>query len=107
MSCRTILATGTSADAQLKIYQQTCDRGADGKRSLAAVNEWLADTTLERDQSDLLLPTPKAEPRDSCAVAKLATRPKRTVSPDASTLTPTGLAMLQPMAVPAGSAQGM
>ena len=47
--CRAIVAEGTSADAQLKVYRQARDRGAERGEALAAVSEWLAETTLERD----------------------------------------------------------
>ena len=54
VGCSAIVAIGTSADAQLRVYQQGRNRGADGRQSLAAVNEWLAETTLGR--KDLGLP---------------------------------------------------
>jgi carboxylate-amine ligase len=47
--CLAIVAEGTSADAQLKVYRQARDRGAERGEALAAVSEWLAETTLERD----------------------------------------------------------
>jgi glutamate---cysteine ligase / carboxylate-amine ligase len=46
--CRAIVAGGTSADAQLTVYRQARDKGADREEALAAVSEWLAETTLER-----------------------------------------------------------
>jgi hypothetical protein len=42
------VAGGTSADAQLTVYRQARDKGADREEALAAVSEWLAETTLER-----------------------------------------------------------
>ncbi len=44
--CRTIVANGTSADAQLAIYKEesSCD-GADA--ALHAVARWIAATTLK------------------------------------------------------------
>jgi glutamate---cysteine ligase / carboxylate-amine ligase len=49
--CRTIVANGTSADAQLAVYRQARDKGAEREEALAAVSEWLAKTTLGRDDS--------------------------------------------------------
>jgi glutamate---cysteine ligase / carboxylate-amine ligase len=49
--CRTIVADGTSADAQLAVYRQARDKGAEREEALAAVSEWLAKTTLGRDDS--------------------------------------------------------
>ncbi len=42
--CRAIVSSGTSADAQLKVFQAHEQRGADC--AFKAVAEWLADTTL-------------------------------------------------------------
>ena len=47
--CRDIAADGTSADAQLRVYRQARDKGAEREEALAAVSEWLAETTLGRD----------------------------------------------------------
>ncbi len=47
--CRAIVAKGTSADAQLAVYRRTRDTGAERDEALTAVNQWLAETTLERD----------------------------------------------------------
>jgi glutamate---cysteine ligase / carboxylate-amine ligase len=49
LACRTIVANGTSADAQLAVYRQARDKGAAREEALAAVNEWLAKATLGRD----------------------------------------------------------
>ena len=48
VGCSAIVAIGTSADAQLRVYQQGRNRGADGRQSLAAVNEWGNNTRAER-----------------------------------------------------------
>ena len=47
--CRAIVANGTSADAQLAVYRQARDKGAEREEALAAVSEWLAQTTLGQD----------------------------------------------------------
>jgi glutamate---cysteine ligase / carboxylate-amine ligase len=47
--CRAIVADGTSADAQLTVYRQARDKGAEREEALAAVSEWLTETTLGRD----------------------------------------------------------
>jgi glutamate---cysteine ligase / carboxylate-amine ligase len=44
--CRAIVANGTSADAQLTVYRQAREKGAKREEALAAVCEWLAQTTL-------------------------------------------------------------
>ena len=49
--CRAIVANGTSADAQLAVYRQARDKGAAREGALATVSEWLAETTLGRDDS--------------------------------------------------------
>ena len=49
LRCRAIVTDGTSADAQLAIYRQWRDKGAEREEALAAVSEWLAETTLGRD----------------------------------------------------------
>ena len=49
LRCRAIVADGTSADAQLEVYRQARDKGAERKEALAAVSQWLAETTLGRD----------------------------------------------------------
>jgi len=49
LHCRAIVANGTSADAQLAVYRQARDKGAERGEALAAVNEWLAKATLGRD----------------------------------------------------------
>jgi carboxylate-amine ligase len=46
LRCRAIVTDGTSADAQLAIYRQWRERGAEREEALAAVSEWLAETTL-------------------------------------------------------------
>ena len=69
MTCKAIVVTGTSADAQLKVYQQACDTRADVKRSLAGVSQWLAQTTLGHDDSHVRPRIPDAEPLVSCAIA--------------------------------------
>jgi hypothetical protein len=46
MHCLVIAADGTSADAQLAVYRQARDNGAGRDEALAAVGEWLAETTL-------------------------------------------------------------
>ncbi|MET0631820.1 MAG: carboxylate-amine ligase [Xanthobacteraceae bacterium] len=51
LRCRAIVADGTSADAQLTVYRQARDKGAEREEALAAVSEWLAETTLGRDGS--------------------------------------------------------
>ncbi len=48
MHCRAIVANGTSADAQLAVYRQARDKGAEREEALAAVSQWLAETTIER-----------------------------------------------------------
>jgi carboxylate-amine ligase len=49
LRCRAIVADGTSADAQLAVYRQACDEGAEREEALAAVSQWLAGMTLGRD----------------------------------------------------------
>ena len=46
LHCRDIVAEGTSADAQLAVYRQARSKGAEHEEALAAVNHWLAKTTL-------------------------------------------------------------
>ena len=46
LHCRDIVAEGTSADAQLAVYRQARNKGAEHEEALAAVNHWLAKTTL-------------------------------------------------------------
>ena len=46
LHCRDIVADGTSADAQLAVYRQARDKGAEREEALAAVSHWLAKTTL-------------------------------------------------------------
>jgi carboxylate-amine ligase len=46
MRCRSSAAHGTSADAQLAVYRQARDKGARREDALAAVSEWLAETTI-------------------------------------------------------------
>ena len=55
LRCRTIVASGTSADAQLATYRQARDEGAEREEALAAVNKWLADTTLDGVDPDQCL----------------------------------------------------
>lgn len=43
--CRTIVSQGTSADAQMSVYERT-DRNESHGRALRAVTEWLAATTV-------------------------------------------------------------
>ncbi len=52
MHCRTIVADGTSADAQLTVYRQARDDGAEREEALTAVREWLAETTLGQEGLD-------------------------------------------------------
>ena len=49
LRCRAIVADGTSADAQLAVYRQARDEGAEREEALAAVSQWLAGMTLGRD----------------------------------------------------------
>jgi len=42
--CRSIILTGTSADAQLRIYADNEEHGAEA--AFLAVNRWIADATL-------------------------------------------------------------
>jgi zinc-ribbon domain len=49
MRCCAIATDGTSADAQLSVYRQACDEGAERKEALGAVSEWLAQTTLGQE----------------------------------------------------------
>jgi hypothetical protein len=60
--CRAIVAGGTSADAQLKVYRQARDNGAERGEALAAVSEWLAETTLGRDGRGHYLRNPHLHP---------------------------------------------
>jgi carboxylate-amine ligase len=53
--CRAIVAGGTSADAQLAVYRNARDQGAEREEALAAVSEWLAAATLWRDDRGLRL----------------------------------------------------
>ena len=46
LHCRDIAADGTSADAQLAVYRQARNKGAEREDALAAVSHWLAKTTL-------------------------------------------------------------
>src|SRR6516162_6121862 len=48
LHCRTIAAYGTSADAQLAVYRQARENGAEREEALASVTTWLAETTVER-----------------------------------------------------------
>ena len=48
MRCRAIAACGTSADAQLAMYRQAREKGAERHEALAIVSTWLAKTTIER-----------------------------------------------------------
>jgi glutamate---cysteine ligase / carboxylate-amine ligase len=59
--CRAIVASGTSADAQLAVYLQARDKGAAREEALATVSEWLAETTLGRDD-----PGEHLRPRAPC-----------------------------------------
>src|SRR5262249_14318572 len=43
--CRSIVSQGTSADAQLAVYEKT-DKSASHGKALRAVTEWLAATTV-------------------------------------------------------------
>lgn len=52
LSCRTILAEGTSADRQLAIFTEAVGRGLSTRDSLVQVVDWLGDTT--RGHSGLL-----------------------------------------------------
>jgi carboxylate-amine ligase len=52
LHCRAIVANGTSADAQLAIYHRARDKGAEREEALTAVNEWLAEATLEGDDPE-------------------------------------------------------
>jgi hypothetical protein len=58
--CRAIVASGTSADAQLAVYLQARDKGP-REEALATVSEWLAETTLGRDD-----PGEHLRPRAPC-----------------------------------------
>ena len=49
LRCRAITVEGTSADAQLAVYRQARGSGAVREEALAAVAEWLAETTLGCD----------------------------------------------------------
>jgi carboxylate-amine ligase len=49
LRCRVISVEGTSADAQLAVYRHARGSGAAREESLAAVAEWLAETTLGCD----------------------------------------------------------
>src|SRR5215208_2086197 len=70
LHCRAIVTDGTSADAQLAIYRQWRNQGAERDEALVAVSEWLAETTLGPDGCDQhagpeaplpgLVPTPSA-----------------------------------------------
>jgi carboxylate-amine ligase len=81
MSCNAIVASGTSADAQLKVYQQAYDTEANVKRSLAAVNQWLAETTLGRGDSYLRARIPNAEPLVPYAIANRQPEPNERYRP--------------------------
>ena len=56
MHCRTIAAYGTSADAQLAVYRQARENGAEREEALASVTTWLAETTVERNRCKPLSP---------------------------------------------------
>jgi glutamate---cysteine ligase / carboxylate-amine ligase len=56
--CRAIVAHGTSADAQLAVYRQARDKGAERTEALACVSEWLAETTLGREEPSVRSETP-------------------------------------------------
>jgi len=75
--CRTIVAEGTSADAQLTVYRQARDRGAERGEALAAVSKWLAEATLGRDDpgQGLRARIPYSHP----AAAAVRTHPDRPV----------------------------
>ncbi|MGA2127037.1 MAG: carboxylate-amine ligase [Xanthobacteraceae bacterium] len=45
--CRTIAGFGTSADAQLAVFEQAHGISAGGADPLSAVNEWIAEATLQ------------------------------------------------------------
>jgi len=45
--CRTIADFGTSADAQLAVFEQAHGISAGGADPLSAVNEWIAEATLQ------------------------------------------------------------
>jgi carboxylate-amine ligase len=49
MHCRAIVEHGTSADAQLAVYREARNQGAGRGEALAAVSEWLVETTLKHD----------------------------------------------------------
>jgi len=49
LRCRAIVADGTSADAQLRVYRRARDKGAEREEALAAVNQWLAGMPLGWD----------------------------------------------------------
>jgi len=49
LRCRAIVADGTSADAQLAVYRQARDKGAEREEALAVVSQWLAGMTLGWD----------------------------------------------------------
>ena len=45
--CRTIVGGGTSADAQLAVFEEAQGRSESRDRALRAVTDWLADATLQ------------------------------------------------------------
>jgi carboxylate-amine ligase len=45
--CRSIVASGTSADAQLAVYEAQIQQGASRERALDAVSDWLVAATLQ------------------------------------------------------------
>jgi carboxylate-amine ligase len=75
--CRAIVANGTSADAQLAVYRQALDKGAARKEALAAVTEWLAETTLGQTDPDEYL-RPRTSYLDPTAVG-VGTHPEEPV----------------------------
>lgn len=65
LHCPAIAADGTSADAQLTVYRQVRNKGAEREEALTAVSEWLAETTLGRNSPGqyLRVGTPYLHPR--------------------------------------------
>ena len=49
--CRDIVSGGTSADTQLAVYEQPWPPTESRQRALQAVNDWLAEATLQMGQS--------------------------------------------------------
>ncbi len=71
LQCRAIVANGTSADAQLAIYNRARDEGAERQEALTAVNQWLAETTLEEDDAAPQLQSRKAPYLDAASAGVL------------------------------------